>query len=248
MRSAFFPDHNPAVANQWLSRDWLMWSLLWLLAVVISRFTDIDMMLTNSFYDPVAQTFPLRNEWLWDTGLHKGAKHFSTLAWVLLLIATVHARWQGNMARYQPLVFVLVSSALALMVNGLLKGHSSHSCPWALNEYGGSADYFRLLAATPINPGPGHCLPSGHAGVAFMWWPVVYACARWRPQWRWPAALLVLAFGVFCSYVQIARGAHLLSHVLIAAAVCGSMSSLTYHLPDLRKFFTGASKAAAQGA
>lgn len=249
MRTAFFPRDTLSRPDGWLAWDWLMWPALWLLALAISRLTDIDMTLTGHFFDSATQSFPLRDQWLWSKGLHEGVKHLNTLLWVLLLAATVRAWRQRDLARYEPLVFVLVSSALALFINGFLKNHSAHSCPWSLSEFGGKADYFRLLTALPPNPGPGHCLPSGHAGVAFMWWPVVYACARWRPQWRWPAALLVTAFGAFCGYVQMARGAHFLSHILIAAAVCGGVSSLTYHLPDLRQLLQkGSLKTATQGA
>lgn len=233
MRTAFFPVNGNPAARDWLAWDWLLWVGLWLLAVFISRATDIDMTVARYFYDPVSQSFPLRNEWLWSTVLHEGIKNLSTIAWVLLLAATVQAWRQGRMSRYEPLVFTLVTSAFAIFINGQLKNHSAHSCPWSLDGLGGHADYFRLLNPIPANPGPGNCLPSGHAGVAFMWWPAVYACARWRPEWRWPAALAVLAFGLFCGFVQIARGAHFPSHVLIAAAVCGGATSLCYRLPLL---------------
>lgn len=234
MRKAFFPNHTSG-DDPWLAGDWLLWPALWLLALAISRLTNIDMMLAHGFFDSGSGQFPLRDNPLWSHTLHEGIKHLSTAAWITLLLATVRAYRRQDMARYEPMVFVLVTSALAVLINGTLKNHSAHTCPWGLTEFGGTADYFRLLAPLPGNPGPGHCLPSGHAGVAFMWWPVVYACARWRPRWRWPAALLVAAFGAFCGYVQMARGAHFLSHVLIAAAVCGGVSSLAYHLPDLRQ-------------
>ncbi len=245
MRTAFFPAHDHQAAQDWLAWDWLLWSGLWLLAVFISRATDIDMTVARAFYDPLSQSFPLRHDWLWSSVLHVGVKNLVTLTWVLLLAATLQAWRQGHLSRYEPLVFTLVTSAFAIFINGQLKSHSAHSCPWSLNGLGGGADYFRLLAATPANPGPGRCLPSGHAGVAFMWWPAVYACARWRPQWRWPAALAVLAFGLFCGYVQVARGAHFPSHVLIAAAVCGGVSSLAYRLPLLRAYWQRGRKTAA---
>jgi len=236
MRTAFFPRHTPDAGQQWLAYDWLLWPALWLLALAISRLTDIDMTLASGFYDPVARQFPLSHDPFWAKVLHDDVKHLNAGLWVLLLAATLRAWRRQDLARYEPMVFVLLTSAAVVLLNGVLKNHSAHSCPWSLSVFGGNADYFRLLGSLPTNPGPGHCLPSGHAGVAFMWWPAVYACARWRPQWRWPAALLVTGFGVFCGYVQMVRGAHFLTHILIAAAVCGGISSLAYHLPDLAAF------------
>lgn len=213
-----------------------MWPALWVLALAISQLTDIDMVLAMRFFDATTQTFPLRHEPLWSHTLHDSIKHLSIFLWVALLVATMRARWQRNRASYEPMVFVLITSALAVLINGLLKNNSAHSCPWSLTEFGGAADYFRLLAASPAHPGSGNCLPSGHASVAFMWWSAVYACARWRPQWRWPAAILVTAFGILCGYVQMARGAHFLTHILISAAVCGGIASIAYHLPTMRSW------------
>lgn len=171
--------------------------------------------------------------------MHDGIKYLSVLAWVAMLFVAIRAQWQHDTARYESMVFVLVVSAIAVLINGVFKGLSAHSCPWSLSEFGGQADYFRLLASVPANPGPGGCLPSGHASVAFMWWPLVYACVRWRSEWLWPVAAMVTVFGVFCGYVQMARGAHFMTHILISAAVCGGVTSLAYHLPDIKDLLRG---------
>lgn len=218
--------HTPALAKP---HDLLCWLLLALLTIMLSRYSNIDWQVAAYFHGPAAGGFPLRNDAFW-SGAHTLTRTLSTLMWLLLLALTLHlARTGSNRAAARAGIFILLASALALAVNGLLKTHSAHSCPWNLKAFGGDADFFRLLDPLPAHPGSGGCLPSGHAAVGFMWWPVVYACARWRPQRTSVAFLLVLAFGSFCGYLQIVRGAHLVSHVLMTAAVTGACTSLIFH-------------------
>ena len=210
--------------------DLVLWLALALLTVMLSRYSTIDWQVSAFFHGPLPGGFPLRNDYFW-TGAHALTRNISTVLWVLLLAVTARqARLQGLTELVSAGTFVLIASAVALGVNGLLKTHSAHSCPWNLTAFGGTADFFHLLDPVPLHPGSGGCLPSGHAAVGFMWWPVVYACARWRPSLTSLAFTLVMAFGIFCGYVQIVRGAHFVSHVLMAAAVTGGCTSLIFHL------------------
>lgn len=227
------PASNQPLRSHLINPAWLAWPALALLATLLSRNTDIDMTLTRLFFDPQTGTFPLRHAWLWSTVLHDGLRELSAMAWLSLLIVTLSAWQRSRMDLYQPMRYTLLASAAVLLMNGLLRNMSAHSCPWALSGLGGDADYFRLLAPVPAHPGPGHCLPSGHAASAFMWWPAVHACQRWRPQTALPATLLIILLGSLCGLTQIARGAHFLSHILIAAAVCGGTASLIHYLPAL---------------
>lgn len=228
--------HPPAVTKLPLS-DLLLWALLAVLTVIWSRQTNLDWQITAYFHDPVSGGFPLRNHPFW-SGAHTVTRNLSTLLWVLLLVFTLRARQRrAPPETLQAGTFVLLASAVALAVNGLLKTHSAHSCPWNLTAFGGNADFFHLMDPLPAHPGPGGCLPSGHAAVGFMWWPVVYACARWRPRYTTLAFFTVLAFGVACGYLQVVRGAHFVSHVLMAAAVTGGCTSLIFHLCMRQRFW-----------
>lgn len=210
--------------------DLLLWLGLAVFTVLMSRYSDIDWRVASYFHGTEAGGFPLRNDAFWVTA-HSLTRQLSTALWVSLLLFTLHrGQTQRNSTAFKAGSFILLASLTALAVNGLLKTHSAHSCPWNLTAFGGSADYFRLLDPVPINPGKGGCLPSGHAAVGFMWWPVVYACARWRPAWTSLAFMVVLTSGLFCGYVQIVRGAHFVSHVLMAAAVTGGCTSLIFHI------------------
>lgn len=217
--------------------DLLLWLLLAAFTVVWSRYSQLDLQISQHFYDPAIAAFPLRNDPFW-SGAHALTRNLGTLLWLLLFAFTLREiRQHGSTDRIQAGSFILLASAVALSVNGFLKTHSVHSCPWNLTVFGGHADYFRLLDALPAHPGNGGCLPSGHAAVGFMWWPLVYACARWRPRFTSLAFLIVLAFGAFCGYLQVVRGAHLVSHVLLAASVTGLCTSALFHACTRHRFW-----------
>jgi membrane-associated PAP2 superfamily phosphatase len=181
------------------------------LAVWSNRWSGTDLWLSAHFYDAAAGGFTLRRDWLWSVLLHDGVKWLSVAAWLTLLAAGFALRLRARVA------FVLCASLAAVVAVNLLRMQSAHSCPWYLAEFGGQAQFFRLFDGVPTHSGPGKCLPSGHAASAFMWLavlPVLRGAARRR------ALFAVLTLGGLAGVVQVVRGAHLPSHILLAAATC----------------------------
>lgn len=203
---------------------------LLLLAMLSNRLTDFDLWLSARFAAGTAG-FAWREHWLTAGVLHAGARWLSTALAAGLLLAWL-AGWRSGSTVLRrarlPIGVTLLSALAAALAVALLKQASRHSCPWDLQAFGGRFEFFRLLAALPANPGPGQCLPSGHASTGFMWIGAVYAAARWpraTPWARWPAwrgAGLLLA--AVSALAQVVRGAHFLSHVLIGVAVCWAMA------------------------
>lgn len=192
------------------------------LALWSNRWSGFDLWLSGLLHDPNSGGFPLRRDGIGSLLLHDAVKWLSVAGWVLLATAglVLRLRERGQAERVllrQRLGFVAGASLAAVFAVNLLRAVSDHSCPWHLADFGGSAQFYRLFDALPANPGPGHCLPSGHAAGAFMWLaalPTLGGRAR--------AAVLAgtLGLGLFAGAVQIARGAHFLSHILLGAAVC----------------------------
>jgi PAP2 (acid phosphatase) superfamily protein len=200
------------------------------LALISNRFSNIDLIISGWFYDAAAQRFPLRNEWLWSMLLHEGEKWLA-VGMVIALIVVWGFSFRGS-ARNQAFraavrsfaAFTIVVALLAAGVVAFVKGQSAHSCPWHLALFGGTADFFRIGDPFPLHPGSGRCLPSGHASVAFMWIAAVYASRRWLPQYAKRLIAIVLILALVAGYVQIARGAHFLSHILLSAALCWAIA------------------------
>ena len=83
--------------------------------------------------------------------------------------------------------------------------------------FGGSAAYHSLLGVHARAPNIDGCFPAAHPLAGYAWLAVgfaLYPLARRRAWQAWAAAF---AFGTLFGAVQIARGAHFLSHVLWSA-------------------------------
>jgi membrane-associated PAP2 superfamily phosphatase len=189
-----------------------------LLALCSNRWSDVDLTSVALFFDAATGTFPLRRQWLLSAVLHDGLKWLAVLVWVALLAGWAVMRVRGVAGDLRRrLIFVLVASLLAVIAVNVARAQSAHSCPWYLADFGGQRQFFRLLDAPPADPGPGRCLPSGHAATAFMWLALLPVLAGVHRR-RVLAGVLLL--GALAGTVQVARGAHFPSHVLLSAALC----------------------------
>lgn len=189
-----------------------------LLALWSNRWSDGDLIAASWFFDAVAGGFPLRRHWLLSALLHDGLKWLAVLVWLGLLAGWCVLRLRGTAAVLRArLAFLLVASLLAVIAVNLARAQSAHSCPWHVADFGGSGQFFRLLDPRPEEAGPGKCLPSGHAATAFMWLALLPVLTG---GWRRLALTGVLLLGGLAGTVQVARGAHFPSHILLSAALC----------------------------
>lgn len=189
-----------------------------LLALWSNRWTDGDLITAAWFFDAAAGAFPLRRQWLLSAVLHDGLKWLAVLVWLGLLAGWSVLRLRGAAAELRGrLAFVLVASLLAVIAVNMARAQSAHSCPWYVADFGGSGQFFRLLDPRPEEAGPGKCLPSGHAATAFMWLALLPALTGARRRLTLAGVLLL---GGVAGAVQVARGAHFPSHILLSAALC----------------------------
>ena len=189
-----------------------------LLALWSNRWSDGDLITATWFFDAATGAFPLRRQWLLSAVLHDGLKWLAVLVWLGLLTGWTVLRLRGAAAELRGrLAFVLLASLLAVIAVNVARAQSAHSCPWYLADFGGQGHFFRLLEMRPTEPGPGKCLPSGHAATAFMWLALLPVLVGAR---RRLALTGVLLLGGVAGTVQVARGAHFPSHILLSAALC----------------------------
>lgn len=167
-----------------------------------------------------AQGFALTHDWWLQNVLHTGARQ---AAWALLLALVVMVWRPLGPLRALPkadragLVFGILLAALVVQV---LKRSSLTSCPWDLQAFGGTARYVSHWRWGVADGGGGHCFPAGHASTAFSFLAAFFWLRPWAPRAaRWWLGLTLLA-GLGFGAVQMARGAHYLSHVLWAGWFC----------------------------
>lgn len=213
--------NNPATRNniksttiyslspRFYATNFILLAIFGLLFLLWSRHESLDIALSQRWFDPLTQRFPLQhNRWL-DLINHRLVKDAIIAGAVLLLLSGLRQR---NGRR----VLVALLFGLGPLVVGLLKAHSAHSCPWDLALFGGKAASFVLLDAVPANSGPGQCFPGGHASsgfalmaLFFLWWPE-------HPRRALLALLIGVLTGLLMGYGQVMRGAHFFSHNLWA--------------------------------
>jgi membrane-associated PAP2 superfamily phosphatase len=178
-----------------------------LLFLVLEYDTRLDDSVTRLFYSPSLHGFPLRDS-VWLEWLNHRLAKYAVAACGLWLLAS------GLYRRDSRRTFTAGMMMLGAAAVSALKARSAHSCPWDVAAYGGNAEHFPTLATIPLNAGPGHCFPGGHASAGFAlvalyfyWQPAHPARAR-MALWGGVLAGMLMGLG------QIARGAHFLSHNL----------------------------------
>ena len=204
-----------------LGRD-LALLLAALLALAFWEWLGADLWLIRGYGTP--EGFALQHHPLFSKGLHEGGR---LLAWVMIALLAWDAwtlRWPGPSRRLRWAAIALV--LLATVMISTFKRLSDTSCPWDMLEFGGQWPYVPHWLLQVRDGGPGRCFPSGHASAAFAF---LLAWAVWRPFNAVVARrmlVLVLLLGSLFAWVQMARGAHYLSHSLWTAWLCWAMAFL----------------------
>jgi membrane-associated PAP2 superfamily phosphatase len=160
--------------------------------------------------------FALRNRW-WTRGLiHDGGRVLSGLALAASVVFAVRA---SAGARHVRLAwFGLVLACLLLVPT--IKQFSHTSCPWDLEEFGGTVPYVPHWMLTVLDGGPGRCFPSGHAVAAFAFLPLYFQWRNTHPRLARAILVLVLGVGLLFGWAQLVRGAHFPSHTLWSGWLC----------------------------
>jgi membrane-associated PAP2 superfamily phosphatase len=172
-------------------------------AAALFHLTGLDAAVSQLAFDAHAGLFPLKDEWWLRVAGHTALKWLMLSLWLGCLAAGgAYRRGALHMA------------AIAVAVN-LLREWSPYSCPWDLPAFGGSA------------PDTGRCLPAAHPLTGFAWFGLYEVLRTGKAR---VAARIVLAgacfVGALAGAVQVARGAHFVSHVLWTAGICWLLAVL----------------------
>jgi membrane-associated PAP2 superfamily phosphatase len=181
----------------------------------------VDLTVARWFFDDARRVFPLTNQWWLKEVLHDAARTVSAIGGLGLLGLTVASftapRLLAGRARREELLFASIAAFAAVAVVSALKHFSSHACPWDLDLFGGSAVHHSLLAAPAAATSVSGCFPAAHPLAGYAWLCVGFALYPSARKRAWAAWASACALGTLLGAVQMARGAHFLSHVLWSA-------------------------------
>jgi membrane-associated PAP2 superfamily phosphatase len=181
----------------------------------------LDLTIARWFFDDARRIFPLANEWLLKTVLHDAARSISVAAGLALfgiaITSWVAPKLKAVRAHREALLFMSIATVAGAAIVGALKHFSSHACPWDLAMFGGSDAYHPLLGAHAREPNVDGCFPAAHPLSGYAWLAIGFALYPLARRRAWAAWSVAFALGTLFGAVQIARGAHFLSHVLWSA-------------------------------
>jgi membrane-associated PAP2 superfamily phosphatase len=174
-------------------------------ALALFHGSALDRAATRHFYDAASASFPLKDAPLLAVIGHTGLKWAGIAAWLACVAA-------GGAWRRGAWYALAIAAAVAI-----LKQASPWSCPWDLPEFGGA------------KPGAGGCLPAAHPLSGFAFFGVAAAVAASRPRSARAVLFAAAVAGGMAGAVQVARGAHFVSHVLatgwFAVAIMGLLAA-----------------------
>ncbi|MBU2112301.1 MAG: phosphatase PAP2 family protein [Gammaproteobacteria bacterium] len=187
-----------------------------------------DIWLATKLYTLQGQQWLLRDFWLTEQVLHKGARQLNYVLVAAVLLTALYylclAPSQAFRGKAYLTLFVALLSVFAIVA--WLKALTNVSCPWHLSLFGGSEPYLHLLQTKASFLPRQKCFPAGHASVGYAWVALYYFFSRTHPDYRWFGLALGLTAGVILGLTQQLRGAHFLSHDL--TTLCISFCTAKY--------------------
>jgi membrane-associated PAP2 superfamily phosphatase len=202
-------------------RTWVGMQCLGLLLTAIALLvvfdgTDLDIWISNFFYDAAQKNFPWKEKAWFERIFHVGLKNL--MLWSGVLTALGMLVWGVRRKKLSLRQWGMCVAAMIFIPLGivLLKWMTHRSCPWSLDVYGGPVHSTGLLAQLldPDVHDAGQCFPAGHSAGGYMW--MGWALAVWQTHTYWRKAFLWtgLFAGTFLGLTRVMQGAHFVSHVL----------------------------------
>lgn len=221
----------------------LLWTVLSFLLLMAWDYSGLDLWMAQRFGS--ATGFRLESHWLWRNVLHDDIRLWP---WALELALLVAIFWPFATLKKLPMARraqLALTTLAALLVVSTIKLHSSTSCPWDLQQFGGVATYVSHWAWGVLDGGTGGCFPAGHASAGFAFIGGFFAFRHAVPKtaWRWFAGAMLI--GLIFGLAQQVRGAHYMSHTLWTAWFCWSVAA-TVDLAVSQLIALNASRAPAQ--
>ncbi|QIO05827.1 phosphatase PAP2 family protein [Acinetobacter shaoyimingii] len=184
----------------------------------------IDLMLSQPWINDQGLFF-LKHSWALEVLNHQYVKHLIIFCDVLFFLAWLASfkipkyrstRWQNG--------YFFMMVILSVSIIGILKAHSSHSCPWDLTVVSDTGISWNFIK------GSGHCFPGGHAssGFALMVGYFIFRLSDPPRAYFYLTAGIILGFAM--GWAQMMRGAHFISHNLWTAWIIWALNLVIYRV------------------
>lgn len=211
-------------------------TLMFIFAIFL-EYSGIDLWLERHFYDAQAGWI-YKNHWLLENVFHRGGKYLMIMVGVVLLMALIASLKRIEYIEWRrPLLAAVVGALSGILWVSILKKVSHIYSPWDLMIFNGNMPYLRMLDSTPLGIKAGNAFPAGHASGGFALF-CLYFLSKTMPFAKpWLMAFAALTVGFTFGLAQQMRGAHFLSHDLVALAICWTANYVSFSLISPWKIF-----------
>lgn len=195
---------------------------VYLVLMLLLDIGGVDIWLASRFYAAEGYQWALKDHWLTEQILHKGARKLNYIFATAVLLTTIYYLWFNKTKpaltkAYSGLTLSLISS-FALVA--YFKAITNIACPWNLALFGGTEPYIHLLQPRPSYLSYSQCFPAGHASVGYAWLSLYYFFRYSRPKIRFIGLVTGLTGGLVLGVTQQLRGAHFMSHDITTLFIC----------------------------
>ena len=221
----FKPCPSPSIHNSGAGRFWIIHAVIpfciLLGLIILFETTNLDLRLTDAFYDPATGKFPAKKSFWAETLIHKGGRNL-IVAIGVACIGTFLASYR--LPRMRPLRRAALYMALCIAMGtgsvAIVKQAINRHAPWGYDRYGGKTPYTALLVRPPAGTPVGHDVPAGHASGGFALMGGYFVLRGGSRRWAMAALAGGFAIGAVFAVGQQVRGAHFASHNLYTIALC----------------------------
>lgn len=216
------------------------------LIFLIFDMTDIDIKLTNYFYNATTNTFPLDQSLIFETITHKKARLIPNMTGAFAITGSILSfiwpRLKNNKNKKlihfmektriskllifshrfrRDFLFVAIAFSVSTGCVHFLKSHTGIYCPVETTLYGGKFEKMEWYDNFSLlhDVGAARCWPGGHASSGFAMFALYFVARRYRSR----HAKLILYSAFFLGFVfgttRVMQGWHYMSHTLWSAIV-----------------------------
>lgn len=216
--------------------------------------TELDVVISNYLYDPVAHVFAFQHSRLFENITHRWARIIpdwtGEAALLGALFSYIWPRFNAErdarliafleQIKVAPLlrfltrhrkdfIYVVVAFSICTGAIHYFKSHTNVYCPVETTLYGGSIEKKEWFENFDLlhKAGDGRCWPGGHASGGFTLLALYFVARRYRWRYTKPLFYGALALGFIYGTTRVLQGWHFMSHTFWAAIVVWFSAMLT---------------------
>ncbi len=207
--------------RKFIKNHFILPLLAFLILLTLIELNDLDLKISQNFYDNQLKQWPYKDYWITSTLLHSYGGIFTKILLGIMFVALLGTRLKKDFYCYTlPMTFLFFSSVIGPCFIIYLKNKTHLYCPWDLVMFGGTRPYIELFDSISETLEVGHCFPAAHAGGGYTFISFYFFFLLVQPCYKYYGLSFGLLLGLIYGFDQQIRGAHFLSHDLFSIAIC----------------------------